>query len=149
MVRLLEQRSTDRRLTFSRHCLSVSIDPLDKADAPLIPKAYIYLLGVKCLFPLSDGLAGYTFPLYNTLAVQKRRVGSTEPVRAPGPLGPTALPETEPALAGLRTVRGLARAPCSPLLPPYLEPLDSIFGDVLDVLQTLVRAAGCLALPTT
>jgi hypothetical protein len=26
---------------------------------------------------------------------------------------------------------------------------DPIFGDVLDALQTLVRAAGCLALPTT
>jgi hypothetical protein len=26
---------------------------------------------------------------------------------------------------------------------------DPIFGDVLDVLQTPVRAAGCLALPTT
>jgi hypothetical protein len=41
MVRLLEQRPADRRLTFSHHCLSVSIDPLDKADAPLIPEAYI------------------------------------------------------------------------------------------------------------
>jgi hypothetical protein len=39
MVRLPDQRSADRRLTFSRHCLSVSIDPLDKVDAPLIPEA--------------------------------------------------------------------------------------------------------------
>jgi hypothetical protein len=132
MVRLLEQRSANRRLTFSRHCLSVSIDPLDKADAPLIPEAYIYLLGVKCLFSLSDGLAGYTFPLYNILAVQKPPVGSTEPVRAPGPLHPTTLPETEPApgWATNRTrdaERGLARAPCSSLLPPYLEPLRPHF----------------------
>jgi hypothetical protein len=49
--------------------LSISIDQLDKADAPLIPEAYIYLLGMRCLVSLSDGLAGYIFPLYNTLAV--------------------------------------------------------------------------------
>jgi hypothetical protein len=41
MVRL-EQRSADRVLTFSCHCL-FSIDPLDMADAPLIPEAYISL----------------------------------------------------------------------------------------------------------
>jgi hypothetical protein len=96
----------------------------------------------------------YTFPLYNTLAVQKPPVGSTEPVRAPGPLDPTTHPETEPALAGLRTVRVMLNAgwpahlaALSFLLTSNLS--DPIFGDVLDALQTLVRAAGCLALPTT
>jgi hypothetical protein len=38
MVRLLNRRSADKRPTVSRHCLlSVNIDQLDKADAPLIP----------------------------------------------------------------------------------------------------------------
>ena len=70
MVRLPNQRSADKFTTFSCDCLlSVSIDQLDKTDVPLIPEAYIYLLGVQCLVSLSDGLAGYTFPLYNTLAV--------------------------------------------------------------------------------
>ena len=97
MVRLPNQRSADKFTTFSCDCLlSVSIDQLDKTDAPLIPDAYIYLLGVQCLVSLSDGLAGYTFPLYNTLAVQKPPAGS-ESVHAPGPLDPTTLPETEPA----------------------------------------------------
>jgi hypothetical protein len=87
-------------------CLSVSIDQLDKADAPLIPEVYTYLLGVQCLISISDGLAGYTFPLYNTLVVQnhpRAQPSSTEPVHAPGPLDPTTLPETEPARAKLRT----------------------------------------------
>ena len=133
--------------------LSVSIDQLDKADAPLIPEAYIYLLGVQCLVSLSDGLAGYTFPLYNTLAVQKPLAGSTEPVRAPGPLDPSTLPETEPARAGLRTVRAMLNAGWPALLAALSFLLttnlsDSIFGDVLGALQTLARAAGCLALPT-
>ena len=133
--------------------LSVSIDQLDKADAPLIPEAYIYLLGVQCLVSLSDGLAGYTFPLYNTLAVQKPPAGSTEPVRAPGPLDPTTLPETEPARVGLQTVRAMLNAGWPALLAALSFLLttnlsDSLFGDVLGALQTLARAAGCLALPT-
>jgi hypothetical protein len=114
-------------------------------------RAYIYLLGVQCLVSLSDGLAGYTFPLYNTLAVQKPPAVSTEPVGAPaGPLDPSTLPETEPAFAGLRTVRAgwpaLLAAP-SFLLTSNLS--DPIFGDVLDALQMLACVAGCLTLPTT
>jgi hypothetical protein len=154
MVRLPNRCSADKMPTFSRHCLlSVSIDQLDKADAPLIPEAYIYLLGVQCLVSLSDGLAGYTFPLYNTLAVQKPPTGSTEPVRAPGPLDPTTLPETEPARDGLRTVRAMLNAGWPALLAALSFLLttnlsDSLFGDVLGALQALARAAGFLALPT-
>ena len=79
---------------------SHSIDQLDKTDAPPIPEAYIYLLGVQCLVSLCDGLAGYAIPLYNTLAVQKPPAGSPEPVRAPGLLDPSTLPESEPACVG-------------------------------------------------
>ncbi|KAI0260889.1 hypothetical protein BGY98DRAFT_1116908, partial [Russula aff. rugulosa BPL654] len=51
---------------------------LDKTDTPLIPDAYIYLLGVQCLISIVDGLTGYGLPLY--LAVQNPPTGSTEPV---------------------------------------------------------------------
>jgi hypothetical protein len=81
-------------------------------------------------------------------------MGSTKPVRAPGPLDPTTLPEIEPALAGLRTVRAMLNAGwpapfgvLSFLLTSNLS--NPVFGDILDALRTLVRAAGCLALPTT
>jgi hypothetical protein len=108
---------------------------------------------VQCLVSLSDGLAGYTFPLYNTLVVQKPPAGSTEPVRAPGPLDPMTLPETEPARAGLQTVRAMLNAGWPALLAALSFLLttnlsDTIFGDVLGALQTLARAAGYLALPT-
>lgn len=131
----------------------VSIDQLDKADAPPIPEAYIYLLGVQCLVSLSDGLAVYVFPLYNTLAVQKPPAGSAELVRAPGPLDPMTLPETEPARAGLETVRAMLNAGWPALLAALSFLLttnlsDPLFGDVLGALQTLARASGCLALPT-
>jgi hypothetical protein len=63
IVRLPDQRPSDSLSIFSRRCiLSVSIDRLDnsRADTPLIPKAYTYLLGVQCLVSLSDRLVGYT-----------------------------------------------------------------------------------------
>jgi hypothetical protein len=83
------------------------------------------------LFP--DDLAGCTFPLDNTLAVQNSPAGSTEPVRAPA-----GLPETQPARTGLRTAR--ARLSCAfsgPYLPPYCTTnlSDSIIRDVLGALQ--------------
>lgn len=140
--------------TCARRCLlSISIDQLDKADAPPIPEAYIYLLGVQCLVSLSDGIAGYVFPLYHTLAVQKPPAGSTETVRAPGPLDPTTLPETEPARAGLQTVRAMLNAGWPALLAALSFLLttnlsDPLFGDILGALQTLARASGSLALPT-
>ncbi len=130
-----------------------SIDQLDKADAPPIPDAYIYLLGAQCLVSLSDGLAGYAIPLYSTFAIQKPLPGSAETVRAPGALDPSTLPPTEPARAGLLTVCAMLNAGWPALLAALSFLLntnlsDALFGDVLGALQSLARAAGCLALPT-
>jgi hypothetical protein len=50
---------------------SVSIvDQLNRTDAPPIPEAYIYFLGVQSLVWLCNGLAGCAILLYNTLTVQ-------------------------------------------------------------------------------
>jgi hypothetical protein len=94
--------------------------------------------------------------VYNTLAVQKSPAGSTESVRAPGPLDPTALRETEPARAGPQTVHAMLNAGWPALLAAHSFLLttnlsDSIFGGrpTVGALQTLARAAGRLALPTT
>jgi hypothetical protein len=61
------------------------------------------------------------------------------------------LPKTEPAHAGLQTVRAMLNAGW-PVLLAVLSFLltnlsDSIFGDVLGALQTLPLAVGCLAHP--
>jgi hypothetical protein len=107
MVRLPNRRSANELPTFSRHHhLSINIDQLDKTDTPLIPDAYIYLLGVQCLISIVDGLTGYGLPLY--LAVQNPPTGSTEPVHVPGPLDPMTLPK--PARTGLRTLRAMLNA---------------------------------------
>ena len=43
--------------------LSISIDQLDKTDAPLIPEAYINLLGIQYPVLFSNSLTGHTVPL--------------------------------------------------------------------------------------
>jgi hypothetical protein len=125
MVRLPHRRSADKLPTVSRYCLlSVSIDQLDKADAPLIPEAFIYLLGVQCLVSLSDGLARYTSPLYNTIAVQKPPAGSIEAPRARAHSTLLRCPTCpKPSLPVRDAERSVACASCGPLLPPYHEPL--------------------------
>lgn len=112
---------------------------------------------MQCLVSLCDGLAGYAIPLYNTFAIQKSPAGgstSTSPVRAPGALDPSTLPETELlARTGLQTVRAMLNAGWPALLAALSFLLttnlsDPLFGDILGALQALARAAGCLALPT-
>jgi hypothetical protein len=61
-----------------------------------IPEVYVHLFGVQCLVSLSDSLAGYTFPLYQT--------ATPEPMRAPRPLDPTHCPKLSQC-AGVRTMR--------------------------------------------
>ena len=131
MVRL-PNRCSANGLSTSLHYLLISIDQLDKADVPLFPKAYIHLRGVQCPVLLSDGLTGYSFPpsfpLYNTLVVQKLPTDSTEPVRAPGPLDPMTLPETKPTRTGLQTVRAMLNVGS----PAHLVTLPFLFTTLSD-----------------
>lgn len=130
-----------------------SIDQLDKADAPPIPEAYIYLLGLQCIASLCDGFATYTAPLYTSLMVQKPRTAGEAPIRAPGALDPETLPSTEPARRGLIAVRAMVSAGWPALLAALSFLLstnlsDDLFGDVLSAHQALTNVAGMLALPT-
>ena len=120
MVRHPDQRLSSGCQPF--HVISIRLAS-HQADAPLIPDAYVYLLDVQYgQYPVSlpDDLAGYTFPLYNSLTVQSHSEGSTESVRAPGTLDLMTLSETEPARAGLRIAHNvehrLACASFGPLL---------------------------------
>ena len=49
--------------------LITSIDQLDKADAPIIPKSQIYLLAAQCIIPLCEGFAPFSEPIYSYLAI--------------------------------------------------------------------------------
>jgi hypothetical protein len=91
--------------------LSIGIDQLDKTDAPLIPEAYINLLGMEYSF--FNGLTGYTVPL------QHLRSPKTTHRLKPSP--------TEPGQAGPQTLLKTLNALAAPLLPPYHEPLQLHF----------------------
>ncbi|KAI0048499.1 hypothetical protein FA95DRAFT_1517415 [Auriscalpium vulgare] len=129
------------------------IDQLDKADAPPIPEAYIYLLGVQCLVAICDGFATYTAPLYTSLMVQKPRAAGDAVVRAPAALDPNTLPSTEPAHASLLAVRAMISAGWPALLAALSFLIstnlsDELFVDVLAAHQALTNVAGMLALRT-
>ena len=86
---------------------------------------------------------GYAIPLHNTLTVPKPPAGSPEPVRAPGPLDPSTLPESETLRVRLQTLRAMFTGPrCLPLSPSFSPPtfLTPYF------VMSLVRSR-CLALP--
>jgi hypothetical protein len=143
MVRLPHRRSADKLPTVSRYCLlSVSINQLDKADAPLIP-TYISFRAMPRLTTsrgIPSSLQHHRGP--------KPPAGLNEPEHALGPLDRTMLPETEPAREGLQTVRAMLNAGRPVLLVALCLLLttnlsDSLFGDALGALQTLARAAGC------
>ncbi|CCL98022.1 uncharacterized protein FIBRA_00015 [Fibroporia radiculosa] len=129
------------------------IDQLDKADSPVIPEAYIYLLGVQCLVALCEGFASFTGPLYNSLMIQRPRAAGEPVVRAPPALDLASLSPEEPATKQLRTVHDMMEsgwpallAALSFLISTNLS--DELFVDVLGSYQALTTVAGMLGLST-
>jgi hypothetical protein len=136
----------------------LSIDQLDKADAPPIPESYVYLLGVQCLVAICDGFATFAAPLYTTLAMQRLPTAGTASagettMRAPPALNVSSLAPDEPSTKGLTTVRNMVDS----AWPAFLAALsfiistnlsDELFGDVLGAYQSLARVAGMLGLTT-
>ena len=101
---------------------------------------------MQCLVSLSDGFTGYTFTTPSR-SENHPRVHPSPCMHRAHSILPTALPETEPARAKLRTVRVMLNiGSLSFLLTTNLS--DFIFFDVLSALQTLACPAGCLTPPT-
>jgi hypothetical protein len=98
---------------------------------PLMPEAYKYLIGMQCLVSLSDGLAGYPFPLYNTRGFNQNPYVHRTPS--------TLLCCPKPSQPGLRTVCAMLNAGW-PALIAALSDLTVV--DVPGALQTLAPAAG-------
>lgn len=125
---------------------------LDKTDASPIPEAYTS--SASNASSQSATVLTVRYCLYNTLAVQKQPARSLEPVRAPSPLDPSMLLESEPARVGMQTACAMRNAGRPALVATLSSLLTTInvylpsFGDVLGVLQALVRVVGCLVLPT-
>jgi len=140
-------------LIFLLSCLFItSIDQLDKADAPIIPESYIYLLGVQCIISLCEGFASFSGPIYSHLAIQRPRAAGDAVVRAPPALNLDTLPENEQT-HHLRIVQSVI-AQAWPALLAALSFIiatnlsDELFVDVLASYQALTNVSGMLGLTT-
>lgn len=125
----------------------ISIDQLDKADAPPIPESYVYLLGVQCLVSLCDGFLAAAYPLYTSIIVQKnQRV-------APPAFDVPSLPLTESSTQVLAATQSIIET----IWPALLAALsfiistnlsDELFVSVLASYQAMINVSGMLALAT-
>ncbi|KZT30047.1 hypothetical protein NEOLEDRAFT_1153423 [Neolentinus lepideus HHB14362 ss-1] len=129
------------------------IDQLDKADAPAIPEAYIYLLAVQCLVSLCEGFVTYTAPVYNSIMIQKPRVAGEAVIRAPRALELATLPPDDSVTKQLRTVHDMVQdgwpallAALSFIISTNLS--DELFVDVLASYQAVINVSGMLGLTT-
>ncbi|KAI6043590.1 hypothetical protein EDC04DRAFT_668532 [Pisolithus marmoratus] len=129
------------------------IDQLDKADSPLIPETYIYLLAVQCIVSLSEGFASFTGPLYTSIMVQRPRIAGESVIHAPPALDISSLPPDDPATIHLGIVRAMVEhgwpallAALSFIISTNLS--DELFIDVLTSYQAMTNVAGMLALTT-
>jgi hypothetical protein len=130
-----------------------SIDQLDKADPPIIPDAYIFLLVLQCLVSLSEGFASSVLPIYSSIVLQRQRQLGDNVVRAPPALDVFTLPTGEVTTKVLLTSRDMMEAAWPALLAALSFLIgtnlsEELFTDVLNSLQALTNVAGALNLTT-
>jgi len=129
----------------------LSIDQLDKADAPPIPEAYVYLLALQCLVSLCEGFAAFAGPLYTTLVVQKPRMPGDAAIRAPPALDIATLSPDEYSTIHLLIVRDIIDSGWPALLAALsfivaTNLSDELFADVLGSYQAMTNVSGMLGL---
>ena len=130
-----------------------SIDQLDKADPPIIPDAYVFLLVLQCLVSLSEGFASSVLPIYSSIVMQRQRQLGDSVVRAPPALDLSTLPTAEVTTNVLLTSRDMVEAAWPALLAALSFLIgtnlsEELFTDVLNSLQALTNVAGALNLTT-
>jgi hypothetical protein len=133
--------------------LNVSIDQLDKADAPPIPESYIYLLAVQCIVSLCEGFSSFSGPIYTNIVMQRPRAPGEPVIRAPPALDLTTLPQNDPQTKQLFIVQSII----SQAWPALLAALsfiiatnlsDELFVEVLASYQAMANVSGMLGLTT-
>ncbi|KAG8975493.1 hypothetical protein FRC05_005562 [Tulasnella sp. 425] len=129
------------------------IDQLDKADSPIIPESYIYLLALQCLVSICEGFASFTFPIYSGIAVQRPRAAGDAVITAPPALDLSTLPDADATTHDLRVVGAMVDSGWPGLLSAlsfYITTnlSDDLFADTLTAIQNLTNVAGVLGLRT-
>ncbi|KAG8859812.1 hypothetical protein FRB91_006695 [Serendipita sp. 411] len=126
------------------------IDQLDKADAPMIPEGYIYVLGLQCLVSIADGFASSVLPAFATF---NPKLPNSGPTRLPSALDLDNSDPSNPLVAQLRVERRMIEdgwpgllAALSFLMGTNLS--DDLFSGTLAALQALTNVSGVLGLHT-
>ncbi|GAA5871435.1 hypothetical protein JCM3774_005599 [Rhodotorula dairenensis] len=125
------------------------IEQLDKAEPPLIPETYPFLLALQCLTALADGFAAYALHAYDQLVRRQQREAGT----APPALDFAALDPREPTVSALLVVRAMAESAWPALLASMsffigTSLSDDLFSDVVMSLQNFTSVLGILDLET-
>ncbi|KAF8606647.1 hypothetical protein BDV93DRAFT_553804 [Ceratobasidium sp. AG-I] len=127
------------------------IDQLDKADSPIIPETYIYLLALQCFVSLAESLCSSTLQQYTSIMLQRPRAAGEAIVRAPPALDLSTLPGADPTSRQLRTTHAMLEngwpgllAALSFFITTNLS--EELFADVLISMQSLTNATGALGL---
>jgi len=128
-----------------------SIDQLDKADAPMIPEGYIYVLGLQCLVSIAEGFAATVLPAFAFLT-QKPPNG--EVARLPPALDLDSLPSEDAVVQRLRSDKHMIEAGWPGLLASLSFLMntnlsDELFADVLTALQAFTNVSGVLGALTS
>ena len=133
--------------------MNVSIDQLDKADAPPIPEPYIYLLAVQCIVSLCEGFASFSGPIYTNIVMQRPRAPGEAVIRAPPALDLSTLPQNDLQTKHLFIIQSII----SQAWPALLAALsfiistnlsDELFVEVLASYQAMANVSGMLGLTT-
>lgn len=128
------------------------IDQLDKAEAPLIPETYVYLLSLQCLSNIAEGFAGHSLSRYEEIRRQRSSQSLDGTHSAPVALNLDNL-ASQPVTDKLRIIRDMADASWPALLASLsffvatnLD--DELFSETLSSMQSFTYACGVLNLPT-
>ncbi|KAF8754296.1 C-terminal region of Mon2 protein [Rhizoctonia solani] len=127
------------------------IDQLDKADSPIIPETYIYLLSLQCFVSLADSLTTSTLQQYTTIMLQRPRAAGEAIIRAPPALDLSSLPELDSNAPQLKSVYSMLESGWPGLLAALsffitTNLSEELFADVLLSMQSLTNATGALGL---
>lgn len=131
----------------------ISIDQLDKADAPAIPDTYIYLLAVQCIVSLCEGFVTFSSPIYSSLITQLPRVSGDPANRLPPALNLGILAHDDPQIHHLRIVQSIISQSWPALLAALSFIIatnlsDELFVEVLASYQAMTNVSGMLGLNT-
>ncbi|OAV93395.1 hypothetical protein PTTG_11843 [Puccinia triticina 1-1 BBBD Race 1] len=128
------------------------IDQLDKAEAPVIPETYVYLLALQCICNVAEGFAGFTLVQHEEFR-HSRPSNSSDDTPPPSFILPIDELKAGPTKERLKMTRSMADASWPALLASLnffvSTNLDEgLFTETLSAMQSFTYVCGILDLTT-